>query len=101
MDNSCKLSIPIAKCKSGTTRSVPVAAVAFLYVPVIESSHIFFVLLAKKIFNRLSSNESIFAEIPVPVKSNFEAIARLTVNVIAIELLSGISAIEIAGLKQC
>jgi hypothetical protein len=39
------------------------------------------------------------------VKSNFEAIARLTVNSIAVELLSGISATEIAeiiaGLKQC
>ena len=56
----------------------------------------------RKIFNRVSGNESKFAEIPVPVKSNFEAIARLTVNVIAVELLSGISATEIiAGLKQC
>lgn len=82
-----------------------VVAAAFLYVPVIESSHIFFVLLAKKIFNRLSSNESIFAEIPVPVKNNFEAIAKLTANGIAVELLSEISATEIAeiiaGLKQC
>ena len=59
----------------------------------------------RKIFNRLSGNESKFAEIPIPVKSNFEAIARLTVNGIAVELLSGISAKEIAeiiaGLKQC
>ena len=84
---------------------MPVVAAAFLYVPVIESSHIFFVLLAKKIFNRLSSNESIFAEIPVPVKSNFEAIAKLTANGITVELLSGISATEmteiIPELKQC
>lgn len=59
----------------------------------------------KKIFNRVFGRESKFAEIPIPVKSNFEAIARLTVNGIAVELLSGISATEIAeiiaGLKQC
>ena len=59
----------------------------------------------RKIFSRLSDNESKFTEIPVPLKSNFEAIPRLTINVIAIELLSGISATKIveiiAGLKQC
>lgn len=59
----------------------------------------------KKIFNRVSGRESNFVEIPIPAKSNYGAIARLTVNGIAVELLSGISATEIAeiiaGLKQC
>lgn len=61
----------------------------------------------KKIFNRVSGRESSFVEIPVSAKSNYEAIAKLTVNGIAVELLSGISAKEIAeiiaglGLKQC
>lgn len=61
----------------------------------------------KKIFNRVSGRESSFVEIPVSAKSNYEAIAKLTVNGIAVELLSGISATEIAeiiaglGLKQC
>ena len=59
----------------------------------------------KKIFNRVSGRESRFVEIPVSEKSNCGAIARLTVNGTAIELLSGISATEIAeiiaGLKLC
>lgn len=59
----------------------------------------------KKIFNRVSGRESSFVEIPVSEKSSYGAIARLTVNGIAVELLSGISATEIAeiiaGLKQC
>lgn len=59
----------------------------------------------KKIFNRVSGREPKFVEIPVLAKRNYGAIARLTVNGIAVELLSGISATEIAeiiaGLKQC
>ena len=59
----------------------------------------------KKIFNRVSGRESRFVEIPVSEKSNYVAIARLTVNGIAVELLSGISVTEIAEiiavLKQC
>ena len=59
----------------------------------------------KKIFNRVSGRESSFVEIPVSEKSNYGVIARLTVNGTVVELLSGISAIEIAeiiaGLKQC
>lgn len=59
----------------------------------------------KKIFNRVSGRESSFVEITVSEKSNYGAIARLTVNGTVVELLSGISATEIAeiiaGLKQC
>lgn len=59
----------------------------------------------KKIFNRVSGRETSFVEIPVSEKSSYGAIARLTVNGITVELLSGISATEIAeiiaGLKQC
>ena len=84
---------------------MPVAVEAFLYVHGAEKT--VFLYRQKKIFNRVSGRESSFVEIPVSAKSNYEAIARLTVNGIAVELLSGISAKEIAeiiaglGLKQC
>ena len=57
------MSIPIVKCTSEQTRSVPVAVEAFLYVHGAEKT--VFLYRQKKIFNRVSSREYSFVEIPV------------------------------------
>ena len=68
-------------------------------------SHHAYYYWQKRIFEKLSSQGSCFAEVPLAHFNGAAPIARLSVNGIEMELYSGVNSCQVAelvnGLKQC